>query len=64
MFSSHIMSDFDVMPTVDFNINKQMYYIISWEYLVQGSSGSMKKKTKALFMHVYLQLLTFSHNNK
>lgn len=53
MFSSHIMSDFDVMPTVDFNINKQMYYIISWEYLVQGSSGSMKKKTKALFMHVY-----------
>lgn len=63
MFSSHIMSDFDVMPTVDFNINKQMYYIISWEYLVQGSPGSMKK-TKALFMDVYYQLLTFSHNNK
>lgn len=49
MFSSHIMSDFDVMPTVDFNINKQMYYIISWEYLVQGSSGSMKKNQSFIY---------------
>lgn len=43
------MSDFDVMPTVDFNINKQMYYIISWEYLVQGSSGSMKKNQSFIY---------------
>lgn len=59
MFSSHIMSDFDVMPTVDFNINKQMYYIISWEYLVQGSSGSMKKKNQSFIYACILATIDF-----
>lgn len=43
------------MPTVDFNINKQIYYIISWEYSVQDISVSMKK-TK-----LYLCIYTSKH---
>lgn len=33
------------MPIVYFNINKQMYYIIFWEYSVQVISGSIKKQS-------------------